>query len=326
MFKRILVPLDGSPRAEQALPVAARLARASQGSLVLVQVVTQPIDYWGSLAEAPLLREQIIETSLAGAESYLASIARSEELAGIKIRTETMYGIAARSILNLTHTQHTDLLVLCSHGRTGFSRWALGSVAHQIIHHCAVPVLVLREGQVASLLAQTDTARPLCALVPLDGSQLAESALLPAANLVAALAFPGEGVLHLTQVVKLFTGTADEGFMRELNQEALERAKTYLASMEERLQETLKDLKLSITWSVALDNDAADAVIGTAENGEKEAQAGGFSGSDLIAMSTHGRGTLERWVMGSVTERILSASKLPMLIVRPSQIKQMEPV
>ncbi len=141
---------------------------------------------------------------------------------------------------------------------------------------------------------------------------------------MAALAAPSEGALHLTQVVKIFATDADEGFVRELNQEALERAKTYLASMQARLPEIVKGLTLSTTWSVALDNDVADALIGTAENGEKTPEASGFSGSDLIAISTHGRGGLERWIMGSVTERVLSASKLPLLIVRPQKVKQTE--
>jgi nucleotide-binding universal stress UspA family protein len=326
MFKTILVPLDGSPRAEQALAVAARLARGSGGSLVVVQVVTPPVDYWSYQSGVSMLHEQMVVTSMAEAESYLALLAGSQDLAGIKVKTEVMYGTAAQGILHVAHTRRADLIVMCSHGRTGISRWALGSVAHQIAHHSPVPVLVLREGQAAPLLSQTHAARPLCALVPLDGSPLAETALLPAANLVAALAAPSEGALHLTQVVKIFTADANEGFVRELNQEALERAKTYLASMQARLPELVQGLNLSATWSVALDNDVADALIGTGENGEKAVEAGGFSGSDLIAMSTHGRGGLERWMMGSVTERVLSASRLPLLIVRPQKVKQIEPV
>lgn len=326
MFKTILVPLDGSPRAEQALAVAARLARASQGSLALMQVVTPPIDYWSYQPGASMLHEQLVETSMAEAETYLALLAKSQVLVGIKVKTEAVFGTAAQSILHMAHSWRADLIVMCSHGRTGFSRWALGSVAHQIAHHSPVPVLVLREGQAASLLTQAHGARPLCALVPLDGSPLAETALVPAANLVAALATPAGGALHLTQVVKLFTASADEGFVRELNLEALERAKTYLASIQARLPEIAKGLNLSATWSVALDNDVADALIGTAVNGERAGEAGGFGGSDLIAMSTHGRGGLERWVMGSVTERVLGASRLPLLIVRPQKVKQTEPV
>src|SRR5260221_9701771 len=112
-----------------------------------------------------MLLEQIVESSITGAETYLALLARSKVLAGIKIKTEVMYGTAAQSILHVAHTRRADLVVMCSHGRTGFSRWALGSVAHRIAHHSPVPVLVLREGRATSLLTQTHATRPLCALV-----------------------------------------------------------------------------------------------------------------------------------------------------------------
>jgi nucleotide-binding universal stress UspA family protein len=325
MFKRILVPLDGSPLAEEALPVAARLARASQGSIVLLEVVTPPVYYGGFYTQVPLMTEEIVETSMSEAETYLAVLARSDDLAGIKIHKEIMYGTATQNILEVAHAQHVDLIVMCSHGRTGFTRWALGSVTHGVIHHCAVPVLVLREGHCDLQPPQAGPARPLCALVPLDGSPLAETALVPAANLVTALAAPAEGALHLTQVVKLFPKSAEEGFVSELNRETLERAETYLISVQEYLPETLPNLKLSTTWSVALDNDVAGALIGTAEQGESlESAQEKFTGCDLIAISTHGRSGLERWTMGSVTERILSATKLPVLVVRPPKVKVTE--
>ena len=70
--------------------------------------------------------------------------------------------------------------------------------------------LILRESKSASLLSSSDTARPLCTLVPLDGSSLSETALIPAARLVAALAAPAQGALRLAQVVKLVQATTDE--------------------------------------------------------------------------------------------------------------------
>ncbi len=326
MFERILVPLDGSPRAEQALPVATRIARASGGSVILLQVVSPPIDYGGGLTQTPLMTEQVIETELAMALGYLDRVARSKdhgrELAEIETMTEVKFGLPAQDILATAESWSVDLIVMCSHGRTGFTRWVLGSVAQKIAHHCPVPVFVLREGKLLPLESPPDAARHLTALVPLDGSALAEAALIPAANLVAALAAPARGALHLTQVVKQLSTTADAGFITQLNEETVERAKAYLMSVKERLQPRLKDCKLTITWSVALDADAADAIIGTAE--QREQQEGsdshdksGSYGCDLIAMSTHGRGGLERWVMGSVMERVLGATKLPMLIVRP---------
>jgi nucleotide-binding universal stress UspA family protein len=315
MFQRILVPLDGSPRAEQALPVAAWLARASGGSAVLLQVVTPPIDYGGGLAQAPLLTEQVIESELAKASSYLDQVAKSRELAEIKTTTDVVFGLPAPNILDAAMSNSADLIVMCSHGRTGFTRWALGSVAQKVALHSPVPVLVLRAGEPVPPASHADVTRPFSALVALDGSPLAEMALAPAANLVTALGAPAGGALHLIQVVKMFPTTAEEGFVSELNEEALARAKAYLAAVKERLQERFKDLKLSVTWSVALDSDVPDAIIGTAEHGERIEGAEGLGGSDLIAMSTHGRGGLERWMIGSVTERVLDATKQPLLVV-----------
>lgn len=319
MFERIVVPLDGSPRAEHALPVAAHIARASGGSMHVLQVVSPPIDYSGGLAPVPLMTEQSVEMEMAESTSYLNTVAASQMLAGIKTTTEVLFGLPAQHILAAAESRMADLIVICSHGRTGFTRWVLGSVAHQLVHQSAVPVLVLRESESASLLSHLDAARSLCALVPLDGSPLAETALVPAAYLTAALAAPARGALHLAQVVKILPATAQEGFVSELNEEALQRARTYLATAGEHLQATVKDLKLSITSSVELEADVASALVRLAEYGGEGKKSGEVRRCDLIAISTHGRGGLERWVMGSVTERILNTTKLPMLIVRPQK-------
>ncbi len=317
MFEHILVPLDGSSRAERALSVAARIARASGGSLLLLRVVNPLMEYGGGLVPVPLLTEQVIEAELAEATDYLKTVAASPRLSGIRTSTEVVFGTPAQRILAVAASREVDLIALCSHGRTGFMRWVLGSVAYTLTHESAVPILVLRESEPASPLSRSDAARPLCALVPLDGSQLAETAFIPAAHLVAALAAPTQGALHLAQVVKIFPETAEEGFVSEINEEALQRARTYLAAARERLQATVKDLKLSITYSVELDTDAASALVSLAEHGGGGKETEGVSGCDLIAISTHGRTGLERWVIGSVTDRILNTTKLPMLIVRP---------
>ena len=186
-------------------------------------------------------------------------------------------------------------------------RWALGSVAQGLAHSSSVPLLVLREGGPVTAFSRADVTRPLYAFVALDGSPFAETALVPAANLVTALAAPNEGVLHLIRVV------TDRG------EEAQQAAKTYIAGVTERLQQKLKDLNLSITWSLLRDADVAGAIVDMAEQSEEKAKAERFNGCDLIAMSTHGRGGLERLVMGSVTERVLQATMLPVLIVRPQR-------
>ncbi len=310
MFQRILVPLDGSFRAEQALPVAARIARATGGSLLLVQVVSPPVDYSGGLSPVPLMNEQEIESDIAAVTNYLRAVITSQALAGIPTSIEVQFGFPAQQLIAAAESRGVDLIVVCSHGRTGFTRWALGSVAYTLVHQSTVPVLVLRESEAASLLPRSDKPRALRALVPLDGSPLAEAALTPAAHLVAALADPSYGALHLAQVVKPFETTVAEGFVSELNEEARSRASTYLATATQRLQASESTLSLLITSQIVLEADVTSALLTLAEHG-------GEGGCDLIAISTHGRGGLERWVMGSVTERLLNTVHVPMLIVRP---------
>jgi len=80
------------------------------------------------------------------------------------------------------------------------------------------------------------------------------------------------------------------------------------------------DLKLPITWSVTIDDDIAAGIIRVAEDGEGAEGVEVCDGSDVIVMATHGYSGLQRWAMGSITERVLHASRLPLLIVRPSDM------
>ena len=307
MFKQILVPLDGSTRAEQALPVAARLARASSGSIVLMRVANFPMDYGGGYTQAPLLTEQVIETELDNLDDYLKKVATSEALAGISIKTEAMFGQPLQDILSVVESRRVDLIVICSHGRTGLKRWALGSVAQALAHQSPVPLLVLREGGQVPAISSGAITHPVCALVALDGSPFAETALIPAANLVAALAAPNEG----SCIWRMLS--------HSIGDETQQAAKMYIAGVTEQLQQKLKNLNLSITWSLLRDRDVAGSIVDMAEHGAGKATTEQVNGCDLIAMSTHGRGGLERLMMGSVTERVLHSTKLPMLIVRPQR-------
>jgi nucleotide-binding universal stress UspA family protein len=322
VFHHILVPLDGSIRAERALPVAAQIARGTAGSLHLVYVVNPPIDYSGGLSPMPIMSAETIEIETKNATSYLNAMAMSPLLAGIPTTTEVQFGVPAAGILATASKRAADLIVLCSHGRTGYTRWILGSVAHTLVHESPVPLFVLREGASDSLLAPDGSARPLRVLVPLDGSELAEAALDPAASLTAALAAPGQGTLYLAQVVKevnLPPSSAGAAAASRLNEEVKEHANAYLAQVREQLQARTKELRLSITSSVLCASDVASALVELAEHGDEGEKSGSAAGCDLIAISTHGRHGLQRWVMGSVTERVLNTSKLPILIVRPQQ-------
>jgi nucleotide-binding universal stress UspA family protein len=136
MFKRILVPLDGSGRACSALPVAARLARASSGSLLVsVRVVSTAPEHYPSAPANPTLAQTISGTDRTLAESYLEGIASSQLLSGIEVKTEVQVGLIAPVILSIASSQRVDIIVICSHGFTGVKRWVMGSVAEKVAHN-----------------------------------------------------------------------------------------------------------------------------------------------------------------------------------------------
>ena len=82
----------------------------------------------------------------------------------------------------------------------------------------------------------------------------------------------------------------------------------------------LANLNLPVTWSVAIETDVAAGIVSVAENGEDTAGVGVFGRCDVIAMATHGRGGMQRWALGSITERVLHATSLPLLVVRPTSM------
>jgi len=321
MLKRILVPLDGSPLAESALAVAARVAQASDGSIVLLRVIGVPTTYtpyiYGpDMAQSPSLAQELLNTEQENAEKYLAEIARLDILAGIKVEPIITPGTAGMAILNTVNEENVDLIVMSSHGETGFKRLALGSVAQHVSRHSPVPVLVLK-GDGSTTSAFPDPASPsrsITALVALDGSELAEASLKPAAYLVAELSAPAQGILLLSIVANKQASRDKHGTVEHMRDEA----RKYLIGITERLQGSeIAKLKLAIEWSIEESKDVADALIQAAESGKMLESSHEFTGCDLIAIATHGRGGLQRWMAGSVTEHILGATTLPMLIVRP---------
>ncbi len=327
MFKRIIVPLDGSGRAEQALPIAARLARAFRGSIFLVRVLSTEPASLPSAPAKPILVQTVGEADRTLAESYLTGVAGSELLSDIPIQTHVPVGLVSPSILTLAANRHADIIVMCSHGYTGVRRWwMLGSVAAKVARFAQIPVLVLREG--GSVPEERNPGeRPLRVLVPLDGSDYAKAALVPAAYLSAGLAAPGQGALHLTHVVepaheaKILTRTARATARSAQNAlTAQTMAREYLnATMNSiRSEPTIADLNLVLTASVATDDDIAQGIIRAAENSGNGEGDELFGGCDAIAMATQGYSGSQPWV-GSVTERVLETSHLPLLCVRPRE-------
>lgn len=326
MFTTILVPLDGSSRAETALPVAARIAHHTGATLVLVRVVTFISEYWPAVMTAPpALAEAVVETDLAEATAYLEQVASSPELADLPVKTTVLSGSTAPTILEAATASKSDLIVLCSHGSTGMVRWMMGSVAEKIARYASVPVLVLHEGATHLNQSPVDVAQPLRLLVPLDGSIASNAALEPGASLLTALAAPGQKVaLHLAHVLQPSHVKGVNSPHILSNSSELSQSKQFLSQTARFIQQgsfapSIVQQHLPVTWSVTLDTDVASALLRIAEQGEEAEGAGVFGGCELIAISTHGQTSFQHWVMGSITERMLSATKRPILIVHPKE-------
>lgn len=149
MFKHILVPLDGSPLAEVALPAALKLASESGSKITLVRVVRPPyvVTNVGGSSYAELimsLREKAIEEATAYLKAHQGSLRQQ----GYVVHTHVCEGESpAELILEVAEAQDVDLIVMCTHGRGGISRWVYGSVADKVLRYAHAPVLLVRAEQ-----------------------------------------------------------------------------------------------------------------------------------------------------------------------------------
>jgi nucleotide-binding universal stress UspA family protein len=145
VYRRIMVPLDGSQLAECVLPHVEAIAKLSTASVELVRVV-EPIELptRGGIALSIDDIRQIELHSKEDAEIYLHGIVERLKLAGIKAHSKLLIGKAADSLVDYIHKSQSDLLIMATHGRSGISRWIWGSVAEKILHSSSIPVLLVR--------------------------------------------------------------------------------------------------------------------------------------------------------------------------------------
>ena len=297
MFNKVLVPLDGSELAERALDPALAIIRACNAELLLLSVTSYHQVLPPAAAGYGLTTtDQIIDLSRDDANDYLAELRREARCSDCRIQTMVVEGDAAGCIVDTAAAEGIDLIVMTTHGYSGFTRWVLGSITERVLRGASCPVLVVRQ------------AIPLCkALIALDGSSLAEEALAPGLELARVLgcqvtllrADQGEDLSSVEQGLLQMAGA---GPCQELVEGARDRLSYYL----ECLAGQHRSPELPIE-TVVLQAQPAEAILSYAESEE----------IDLIVMATHGRTGLRRWVYGSVTEKVLHQAGCAMLIVRP---------
>jgi nucleotide-binding universal stress UspA family protein len=295
----ILLPLDGSPLAEQSLPYAASLARRSGAKIVLVRAAQAHTLLDIDAGEAQIAAIRRAEQDLEAAATRL----RAE---GVKAEVHVYYDQPIPAILDAARRHEAGLIVMSTHGRSGLGRMMYGSVADDVLRHAEVPVLLVP----ATIDHAWPSDQPLTILVPLDGSALAEEALAS----TGLLAEPLGARLHLLRVVEpprypLY----GDGYVYVPFDDAaeLQQARAYLDELAGRLADTGTDVSIEV--AVGLPSSVVPRVA-------RESQA------DVIAMATHGRGGLARLVLGSVATGTLQRAHVPLLLTRPAALDRPLPV
>ena len=300
MATRMLVPLDGSELAEQALPCASMLASGMGADLVLLRAVSVPPEEQELLTRAEVRPETpsaSLETEAAG---YLQRVASRLHDVGVRAELVVRSGPAAETIVDYVKQGGIKQIVMATHGYGGISRWIHGSVAERVLQTATVPILLIRaQKEVPDVAHKPAQCRRI--LVPLDASALAEQVLPPVTAVAKALC----AEVILFRVLTLFTSVSLTGEwhmpLENVVEIARQDAQQYLARVAEDLQ--AQGIAVSIDFQIGA---VANAIIDYAD----------MNSIDLTAMCTHGRTGLARWALGSVADRVLRAGSTPLLLVR----------
>ncbi len=307
MYHSILVPLDGSPLSERALPFAQELARRAGATLHLAHVHI-PSSAPVYMADLPLADTQADERARERERADLTTLAeRLRAQADIAVDTVLPEGAATDSVADLiaghVREQPVDLVVATTHGRGELARFWLGSVADALVRQLPIPLLLLRPD--AHMPDTTASSIPRRILIPLDGSTNAE-AILPHALALGPAMQAEYTLLRVIEPVAVARPMPADPAVRALDDQLIDRLRVDAQIYLEQVAERLAGQGLTAQTAVSVASDVPIAI-------QEAAQQGGI---DLIAMATHGRGRLARMLMGSVAEKVLHSATIPVLLYR----------
>lgn len=289
MYRRILVPMDGSTLADRALGAAIPLAERHGARLILAQVyeplpvMTLPSD--GALRDAELERGWRQEQE----RSLERSVKRVRRQTTVDVEGCFRDGEVVATLAREVREQAVDLVVMCTHGRGGFQRLFLGSVADGLMRQLAVPLLLVRGAR--GNAAPKGTFERI--VVPVDGSTRAEAALPAVAELLGTQA----AVLTLAHVVHPMTAAAAE-------QQGRSPGRIFEVEYLEPLAARMRSATRTVQHRSVVDGNVARALIAIADAQD----------ADLIALTTQGMGGFERFVVGSVADKLIRSAAQAVLI------------
>ena len=297
MYTKLLIPLDGSKTSEKVLPFARILA----GTLKLPIELLEVVDIAAATAHIVADKARYLDTIIAEGESasreHLAEVAAT--FPGFDVTCKVERGRPADVIIDRAEAEKDTLIAMATHGRSGINRWMMGSVAEKVLRGTTAPLFLVRadDGGTSDRGASIKSI-----VVPLDGSELAESVLPTVCEVAKKLDL--EIVLCRAYELAATAYYGSEDYLPkydEMLREMKEEVEGYLKKKAEAL--TASGLT-RVSW-VALEGSGAEAIVRYA-NKHHDA---------LVAMCTHGRSGVTRWALGSVTEKVVRHSEDPVLVV-----------
>ena len=297
MYTRIVVPLDGSATAEAVLPYAEAFAAGFKTSVELLSV----IDIGAMTTHLAPDKVHHLDTIIAAEEKKCASYLKNVAKIFSRFPTECriVRGHPAETILESTSKDRDTLIAMATHGRSGAKRWLLGSVAEKVLRGTTNPLFLVR-----AAAAKASPQRILNSIVvPLDGSSLAEQILPTVANWAKALDIEVTLIRAFEFPASAYYSSEDEMPDYDAFREV---ARTQAAHYLKEKEISLVGEGVRTVSILTIEGRAADEIISYAQTAPNA----------LIAMSTHGRSGVRRWMLGSVTEKVVRHSDDPVLVVR----------
>lgn len=308
MYKRILVPLDGSELSEVVFPYAKELAGRLDLDVILLHVHSPEESETVPLHRAYIEHKaEIIKRQSKEVQQKIGIGPRGK---AVQVRGELAVGYPAEEILRYADENDIDLILMATRGRSGIRRWVMGSVADKVLQASSVPVWLVRAGLPEEIVYDKWPRRTI--LAPLDGSKLAE-AVLPHVEALAKQRGAELVDVILLRVCEPAVMPAyfppnipvmPEEYIRLETAGCKAIAEQYLAGVEKRL----KNAGLRVQSEV-LAGEPAEKIIDYANTHL----------FNLIVMSTHARSGLSRWTYGSVATKVLQGVSSPIFLVRPHQ-------
>ncbi len=297
MFESILVPVDGSPFSEQALPLALGMAQKNGATVhvALVHVLETEVELSASCSdemERPIKRHE---------REYLDGLkTRLSAASSVQVQVHHLEGLVSETLEEEVRERGIQLVVMSTHGWGYMSRAILGSVADRLMRHLTVPLLLVHPPPGPADLSRPTSFQRL--LIPLDGSSVAEAVLEPA----RALAQLFQAECHLLRVV-----VPPHHFLARFSNKTLQHDQHLLslhqqeaAGYLEKVAGTFQQQALAATTHVRTNPHIVPVILEEAKT----------ASCDLIALATHGWGGLRRLVFGSVADKVLRSAPLPVLV------------